>query len=58
VESIENKKKMSEKIVGQGNENHGTDTISANAPASSPRPGISPGLSVPVSEDKRLSDKK
>jgi hypothetical protein len=26
VESIENKKKMSAQIVGQGNENNGTDT--------------------------------
>jgi hypothetical protein len=55
VESIENKKKISAKIVGQGNENNGTDTISANALASSPRPGISPGVSVPVSEDKRIN---
>jgi hypothetical protein len=54
VESIENKKKISAKIVGQGNENNGTDTVSVNAPASCPRPGISPGLS-PVSEDKRIN---
>jgi hypothetical protein len=54
VESIENKKKISAKIVGQGNENNGTDTVSANAPASSPRPGISPGLSVRFQKIKEL----
>jgi hypothetical protein len=46
VESIENKKKISAKIVGQSNANNGTDTISANAPVSSPRPGISPTISA------------
>jgi hypothetical protein len=55
VEWIENKKTFSAKIVGQGNENNRTDTVSANAPASSPRPGISSGLSVPVSEDERIN---
>jgi hypothetical protein len=54
VESIENKKKNLQKLLRQGNENNGTDTISANDPASFPRPGILPGLSVPVSEDKSI----
>jgi hypothetical protein len=53
VEWIENKKTFSAKIVGQGNENNRTDTVSA--PASSPRPEISSGLSVPISEDKRIN---
>jgi hypothetical protein len=40
-----------ESIENQGNENNGTHTISANAPASSPPPGPS----VSVSEDKRIN---